>query len=123
MTRNMTSYRFGDVVLVPFPFTDLEDIKKRPAVVISPQEYQEKRPDIILLAITSRIPTQSDYGESIILNWKEAGLLKPSSLKPVLFTLEQTRILTQLGTLNAKDQDKLQNTLDLMVQRKKVDQG
>ena len=29
------AYAFGDVVLVPFPFTDQTGIKKRPAVVVS----------------------------------------------------------------------------------------
>ena len=28
------AYAFGDVVLVPFPFTDQTGIKKRPAVVV-----------------------------------------------------------------------------------------
>ncbi len=113
----MTICKFGDVVLVPFPFTDLEGIKKRPAVVVSPQAYQQNRHDIILLAITSRMRTPPDYGENSILHWKEAGLLKPSSLKPVLFTLEQRRILKQLGTLSTEDQDRLQNTLGQIVQQ------
>jgi mRNA interferase MazF len=30
-----TAYKFGDVVLVPFPFTDQTATKKRPAVVVS----------------------------------------------------------------------------------------
>lgn len=35
----MTSYKFGDVVLVPFPFTDQSASKKRPAVVVSSSAY------------------------------------------------------------------------------------
>ena len=30
-----TAYQFGDLVLVPFPFTDQTGIKKRPAIVVS----------------------------------------------------------------------------------------
>jgi len=38
-----TGYSFGDVVLVPFPFTDQSGFKKRPAVVVSSTEYQAQR--------------------------------------------------------------------------------
>ncbi len=31
----MTNYDFGEVVLVPFPFTDQTTTKKRPAVIVS----------------------------------------------------------------------------------------
>jgi mRNA interferase MazF len=30
----MTGYEFGDILLVPFPFTDQSTTKKRPAVVV-----------------------------------------------------------------------------------------
>ena len=39
-TAFMTNYKFGDVVLVPFPFSNLTQEKKRPAVVISSENYQ-----------------------------------------------------------------------------------
>lgn len=54
MMLNMTNYEFGDVVLVPFPFTDLTTIKKRPAVVVSSADYQRERSDLILIAVTSQ---------------------------------------------------------------------
>jgi mRNA interferase MazF len=48
-----TVYRFGQVVLVPFPFTDQSGIKKRPAVVVSSTAYNTNRRDIVIMAITS----------------------------------------------------------------------
>tara|TARA_R110002072_G_scaffold302322_1_gene484726 strand:- start:922 stop:1161 length:240 start_codon:yes stop_codon:yes gene_type:complete len=51
----MTTYNFGEVVLVGFPFTNLQTTKKRPAVIISNASYQQNRPDAILMAITSQI--------------------------------------------------------------------
>jgi len=46
-----TGYSFGDIVLVPFPFTDLTATKKRPAVVVS---YHRDRRDVIVMAVTSQ---------------------------------------------------------------------
>lgn len=40
--------------MVPFPFTDLSGRKRRPALVISPDSFDEQ--DLILCAITSRVP-------------------------------------------------------------------
>jgi mRNA interferase MazF len=47
-------FEFGDVVLVPFPFTDQTMSKKRPAIVVSNRAYNTARPDIIVMAITSQ---------------------------------------------------------------------
>lgn len=46
MTPTTTSYSFGDILLVPFPFTDQSDIKKRPAVVVSSRAYHRERSEI-----------------------------------------------------------------------------
>ena len=48
----MTSFEFGDVVLVPFPFTDQSTSMKRPAVVVSSAAYNAERPDVIIMAVT-----------------------------------------------------------------------
>jgi mRNA interferase MazF len=48
----MTTYSFGDIILVPFPFTDQSAAKKRPAVVVSSDIYNRQRPDIIIMAVT-----------------------------------------------------------------------
>jgi mRNA interferase MazF len=52
-----TGYRFGDVVLVPFPFTDQTGAKKRPAIIVSSQAYHQRRRDLIIMAVTSQIRT------------------------------------------------------------------
>ena len=52
---NTTAYSFGDVVLVPFPFTDHTASKKRPAVVVSADPYHQRRADVTLMAVTSQV--------------------------------------------------------------------
>ena len=102
---------FGDVVLVPFPFTDQTTTKKRPAVVVSSEAYHRDRPDIILMAITSQIRSASSAGELHILHWKEAGLLRPSVLKPLLATIEKDLVIRTLGRLDEPDRAALARTL------------
>ena len=99
----MTAYKRGDIVLVPFPFSDQSTVKKRPAVIISSSQYNTTSQDIIIMAVTSRIDALLDIGECTIQNWKEAGLLKPSTIKPALSTIEQKLVLKKLGTLSAGD--------------------
>ena len=77
---NTTAYSFGDVVLVPFPFTDQTASKKRPAVVVSADAYHQRRPDVIVMAVTSQILRPAGaLGEVLISDWQGAGLPKPSS--------------------------------------------
>jgi mRNA-degrading endonuclease toxin of MazEF toxin-antitoxin module len=102
-----TSYDFGDVVLVSFPFTNLQATKKRPAVIISRQAYQQNRPDVILMAITSQIRQPLATGEVILHDWQAAGLAKPSMLKPLIATLEQNQIVKRMGQLSAVDRESL----------------
>ena len=87
---NTTGYSFGDVVLVPFPFTDQTASKKRPAVVVSADAYHQRRPDVIVMAVTSQILRPAGaLGEVLISDWQGAGLPKASLIKPVLTTIEQ----------------------------------
>jgi len=46
----------GDVVLVPFPFTSLKDLKVRPGVIISPDPQQI---DILIAFISSSFDISS----------------------------------------------------------------
>ena len=59
---------------------------RRPAVVASSGAYHRERPDLIILAVTSQVPAVPTVGEAAIEKWKDAGLLKPSVLKPLLAT-------------------------------------
>jgi mRNA interferase MazF len=111
-TPSMTAYRFGDVVLVPFPFTDQTGTKKRPAVVVSSAAYHRERSDIILMAVTSQTRVVMGIGEIPILGWKESGLLKPSILKPVLWTRERLGVIRRLGQFGETDKNALRQSLN-----------
>jgi mRNA interferase MazF len=42
----MTDCKFGDIVLVPFPFTDQTTNKRRPSVIVSSNTYIERKSQI-----------------------------------------------------------------------------
>ena len=107
----MSMYTPGDILLVPFPFTNQSASKQRPAVVVSTQEYNRERLDIIIVAITSQIKSSATIGEVTITNWTNAGLLKPSVIKPVIATIEQTLVRKKLGHLDKIDRTSLHSML------------
>jgi mRNA interferase MazF len=108
------TYNFGDIVLVPFPFTDLLNYKKRPAVIISSDSYNAQYPDVIIMAITSQVKTLTQLGEVMITSWQKAGLLKPSMIKPVVATVEKRLILRKLGQLQSADSQELQEAFKVI---------
>jgi mRNA interferase MazF len=71
--------------------------------VINAARYGSARPDLILMAITSQMRSQPDAIEAQLGDWQGAGLLKPSAIKPVIATIEQSLIQRQLGALQPED--------------------
>ena len=71
-----TPCRRGDIVLVPFPFTDLSTTKQRP-------RYHQVTGDCLVAAITSIRPPSLLPGEVPLSPEDQAagGLLKPSIVK------------------------------------------
>jgi mRNA interferase MazF len=70
------AYRKGEIILVPFPFTDLSAQKTRPAMVLSDGAFEQSVGSVVVAMITS-IPhtTPFDYA---LTDWKSARLLHPS---------------------------------------------
>lgn len=111
----MTRSEFGDLVLVPFPFTDQTTTKKRPAVVISSRAYNAERPDLIIMAVTSQIKSTAILGEVIVQDWQATGLLKPSAIKPVIATIEKSLVIQVMGRLMGDDRQALQDALKIIL--------
>jgi mRNA interferase MazF len=106
----MTTYNFGNIVLVPFPFTDQSTVKKRPAVVVSSDAYNRKRPDIIIMAVTSQMRSAAYFGDVAVNQWQQAGLLKPSVIKPIVTTIDKYLVIKTLGQLNKEDRESLRES-------------
>lgn len=92
----MARFVKGDVVVVPFPFSDLTQTKRRPALVVA--ELQGD--DLILCQITSRLIT--DQYAILIDNsdFSSGSLRQSSNVRPNrLFTADKQIILYRVGNL------------------------
>ena len=110
-----TSYSFGDIVLVSFPFTDQSATKQRPAVVVSSGAYHQTRRDLIIMAVTSQMRPTPGVGDVQVKDWQDAGLLKPSAIKPVIATIEHALVIKRLGRLREQDQAALRKAIAQIV--------
>ena len=100
----MARFVKGDVVVVPFPFSDLTKAKKHPALVIAVLGGN----DLILCQITSQ-SVKDNY--SIFLNdadFVEGGLKQLSNLRPNrIFTADSHIILYRVGKLKSEKLNKV----------------
>jgi len=110
----MKAISFGDVVLVPFPFTDQTASKKRPAVVVRADALHRESIDLVVMAVTTQ-PRAASSLETPVTQWQQAGLLRPSVIKPVLATLERSLVLKKLGSLQDPDRQALVTTLEALI--------
>jgi len=108
----MIPYNSGDVVLVRFPFTDLQSSKKRPALIVNPPSFGTNYGDIVVLALTSQ--DQQD-GTLKLAGWKAAGLPKPTWVKALIGTLSNTLVVRRMGALDKRDYPVVTSALKMLV--------
>lgn len=96
-------YQRGDVILVELPFTDGPGSKKRPAVVLSTQAFNNAGIKLIVMAITSNLDQPFRPGDTTLGDWQAAGLLKPSAVRGYLGMADQRHVEQVLGKLSIGD--------------------
>ena len=86
----------GDIVVIPFPFSDLIGAKRRPALVIT----NLKGEDLILCQITSK-KVRDEYAITITEeDFEEGSLKQESNVRPnKIFTADRSIILYKVGRL------------------------
>ena len=97
-----TSFKRGDIILVPFPFTDLSSAKQRPALVVSSDALNAASDDVLVAAITSQIPAKLTAGEFMIPpdDLAACGLPKPSMVRLAkLAALHRQLVIRRIGSM------------------------
>jgi mRNA interferase MazF len=95
----------GDVLLAPFPYSDLRGLKRRPVCVVSSAAHSQG-PDVIVAMVTSsraRI-SQPGIGDVILQDWSVAGLRQASVVRAGRILVIEHRLLAgPLGRLSPRD--------------------
>lgn len=103
----MTTYSQGEVILTEIAFSGEPGRKRRPAVIISCDDYNKSSIKLIVAAITSNISPPFRRGDLLIDDWHEAGLVKPSSVRGVIATVDRQDIVRVMGRLSNADFDRV----------------
>lgn len=106
----MTSSDRGAIVLVRFVFADETGAKRRPALVLSTEQYHAGRREVLVAAITSNVGRLL-VGDHLIEGWHEAGLPLPSVVTGILRTVKHNMIDARLGVLSDPDLTSVEHNL------------
>lgn len=108
------TFRPFGVVVVPFPFTDSATAKRRPALVLSTQAFNERAAHVVLAMITSR-ENRGWPLDTEIRDLAAAGLSHASVVRMKLFTLDERFVLRTIGALSAGDVGAVRRALALLL--------
>ena len=97
----MPTFRRGDVVKVPFPYTDRATRQSRPALVVSTAELEEAHVLLWVLMITSA-DNRGWPGDVDISNLAAAGLPIPSVVRTAKIATIESADATKLGRISSK---------------------
>ena len=94
-------FKQGEIVIVPFPFSDLSGIRQRPVLILSNLQYNKDSDDIVTCGITSNL--KNDKYSILIDNTSLVeGILPIKSRIKIdkLFTLEKNIVKKRIGRIN-----------------------
>lgn len=101
-------FKQGEILIVPFPFSDLKGTKQRPVLVLSKTGYNDNCDDIITCGLTSNLK-DSEY--SVLIDNKDLieGQIPTASRIKVdkLFTLEKTIVRKKIARIGKETMDKV----------------
>jgi mRNA interferase MazF len=93
-------YRQGDIVLIPFPYSDLSTTKQRPVLVLSNTTYNKSQSDLVVAAITSNLISKT-YSIKITADDLDEGQLRATSAVRAdkIYTFSNQIVIKKFGHL------------------------
>lgn len=106
------NFQQKEIVLIPYPFSDQEGVKVRPAIIISNNNFNKKSEDSIMLPLTSVI---KEVPYSVLITQKDlsyGNLLKPSRIRiDKIFTIRKNLIRMKIGMVNNNIFEKIKSDI------------
>jgi mRNA interferase MazF len=101
----------GDIILVKFPFANLREAKKRPALILRTTSVTSKASLVTIAMITSQVDGLELEGDVLVSKWKEVTLLHPSLVRlSKIATVDSELIDRKLGVIAESDQKHVSRT-------------
>ena len=101
-----------DLVLLPYPFSNFEGTKVRPALAVSKNDFNKKSADCIMVPLTTII---KDEPYSVIINNKDmlfGKIVKQSRIRvDKIFCVEKNLISMKIGKINEKTFEKVKKEI------------
>ena len=108
--------RIGEIILIPFPFSELNKTKVRPAVVITETETKDKYKDLVVSAISSVVPKNLSEREFVIESGNMNNLRVNSIVKTDrIVTVKRNEMIAELGKLTDKELQTFKSILTEMI--------
>lgn len=108
----------ADIVLIPFPFSDLQSTKTRPVLVVSCDEYNRGSIDFLGMAITSNLTVRA---HGLLLRQKDLqdGNLKVDSMVRAdkIYSLNRDLIRRKFGSVSTRFLARVLQGLDKVLGR------
>ncbi|RNI15673.1 type II toxin-antitoxin system PemK/MazF family toxin [Methanohalophilus sp. RSK] len=103
------TFRKGDVVVIPFPYTDMSKLKTRPILVVA----CHRGTNVIVCQITSQMIRNDEYAIQVSSKDFAKGSLPASSLVKtnMIMTLDVDTILAKSGTLSSEKMRQVEEKL------------
>ena len=104
----MPTYKQFDVVVVPFPFTDSNKTKRRPALVLSSSSWTIDKSILAMITTSGHSPWPLDMA---ISDLEAAGINSPSKVRFKLFTIDNNLIVKKIGFFSQSDRTEISSKI------------
>lgn len=107
------AYRRGDVVYADMPLVTGPGSKRRPAVIVSSNEYNDGRDEVIASGATRAVDDTS-LGNYVLADWQTAGLRQRSAVTGWPVAISKEKVLRRYGRVSERDMAAIDHSLILI---------